>query len=367
MNWYYVDNGQQAGPVDDAALEALVASGKVKPDTLVWHEGMAAWTAYGQIVPTAVPPAGVPPVAGATPQISQPTAAGNVVCSECGRSFPPSEVIKYADKYVCGNCKPLFFQRLREGGGAGAPGTTGMATEADLLARDYEVDIGGCLSRAWELFKANAGIMIGATVLVYLVLMAANGIPYLNTVLGLLLNGPLIGGLWFFYVKKTRNQDATIGDAFSGFGPKFWQLVLTQLIPGLITGAFIILLAAIAVPTIILGNRGNGGGPSTMMWITLGVLIPLALVVMTYLNVCWMFALPLVIDKGLKFWPALELSRRVVNKHWWMTFFLVVVSGVLGIVGFICCCVGLLITGPVAFAMFNYHYQRVFGDLAPQG
>ena len=41
MNWYYVDGGQQAGPVSDPELAALVQSGKVQADTLVWREGMA--------------------------------------------------------------------------------------------------------------------------------------------------------------------------------------------------------------------------------------------------------------------------------------------------------------------------------------
>jgi len=35
MNWYYVDAGQQAGPVDDAQLEELLRSGKIQSDTLV--------------------------------------------------------------------------------------------------------------------------------------------------------------------------------------------------------------------------------------------------------------------------------------------------------------------------------------------
>jgi hypothetical protein len=33
-----------------------------------------------------------------------------------------------------------------------------------------------------------------------------------------------------------------------------------------------------------------------------------------YLTVAWVFAIPLVIDKRLEFWPAMELSRRRVNR-----------------------------------------------------
>jgi hypothetical protein len=46
MNWYYVEEGQQAGPVTQAEFDALVRSGKIRADTLVWREGMAAWQAY---------------------------------------------------------------------------------------------------------------------------------------------------------------------------------------------------------------------------------------------------------------------------------------------------------------------------------
>jgi hypothetical protein len=40
MKWYYVEAGQQAGPVDDELLAALVTSGKIQPDTLIWREGI---------------------------------------------------------------------------------------------------------------------------------------------------------------------------------------------------------------------------------------------------------------------------------------------------------------------------------------
>jgi hypothetical protein len=87
---------------------------------------------------------------------------------------------------------------------------------------------------------------------------------------------------------------------------------------------------------------------------------------MVYFQVCWLFALPLAADKGLEFWPALQLSRRMVMKHWWMTFWLTFVSGMLVLAGMLACLVGVFATGPVALAMLAAHYDRVFGRLAPQ-
>jgi membrane protease subunit (stomatin/prohibitin family) len=41
--------GQQAGPFDDAALAEQVRAGKITRETLVWSEGMADWTAAGEV------------------------------------------------------------------------------------------------------------------------------------------------------------------------------------------------------------------------------------------------------------------------------------------------------------------------------
>jgi membrane protease subunit (stomatin/prohibitin family) len=65
--WYIGVNGQQVGPLDQAGLSAQARSGALTRDTLVWSEGMAAWTAAGQVpelssvfgaVPPPLPPQG---------------------------------------------------------------------------------------------------------------------------------------------------------------------------------------------------------------------------------------------------------------------------------------------------------------------
>src|SRR3989442_405566 len=113
MNWYYVDAGQQAGPVDEAQLEALARSGKVQADTLVWHEGVANWQAYAEVKPPAAQvTTELPPVIAA---LSGGGTSGGPVCSVCRKTFAPAEVIRYGDHWVCATCKPIFFQRVHEG------------------------------------------------------------------------------------------------------------------------------------------------------------------------------------------------------------------------------------------------------------
>jgi uncharacterized RDD family membrane protein YckC len=100
MSWYYVANGQQAGPVEDAELQNLVAAGAVTRETLVWRAGMSNWLPLASAAGTAAPG---PP--------DQPSET----CLNCGRRFPPDLVIQLASGKVCGECKPLILQRMREG------------------------------------------------------------------------------------------------------------------------------------------------------------------------------------------------------------------------------------------------------------
>jgi hypothetical protein len=42
--WYYAHDGQQAGPVSALELKQLADAGKLRPDDLVWQEGMKDWS-----------------------------------------------------------------------------------------------------------------------------------------------------------------------------------------------------------------------------------------------------------------------------------------------------------------------------------
>lgn len=65
--WYYATGNQPAGPVPEAELTALLRSGKIGPQTLVWAEGMAGWVAA----------ASVPELTGVTPEVLPPPVAGH--------------------------------------------------------------------------------------------------------------------------------------------------------------------------------------------------------------------------------------------------------------------------------------------------
>ena len=63
VQFYVVLNGQQAGPYDNATMQQLVRQQMVKPDSLVWKQGMPQWAKAGEVpeVATLFAPAGPPP------------------------------------------------------------------------------------------------------------------------------------------------------------------------------------------------------------------------------------------------------------------------------------------------------------------
>ena len=123
MNWHYVEQGQQTGPVSDEQFAELVRTGKINADTLVWRDGMADWLPYKQ-AGSGLNPSG--------PSAAQPTGAtAEAVCAECLKIFPVDEMIRHGNVCICANCKPVFMQKLSEG----AQIQTGDLNYARILSR----------------------------------------------------------------------------------------------------------------------------------------------------------------------------------------------------------------------------------------
>lgn len=102
MQWYYALNDQRRGPVAPSDFEKLVAEGTIRPDTLVWHEGMANWQAYSAIAAGG---------AAAATDANDDTA----ICAVSGKRYPKREMIQYEGQWISAEHRDAYFQRLREG------------------------------------------------------------------------------------------------------------------------------------------------------------------------------------------------------------------------------------------------------------
>ncbi|NJK90534.1 MAG: DUF4190 domain-containing protein [Blastochloris sp.] len=61
--WFYARNSERIGPVDASVLRELFAAGQIRPDDLVWEEGMKDWVKAGDALPSLNQPPPEIPVA----------------------------------------------------------------------------------------------------------------------------------------------------------------------------------------------------------------------------------------------------------------------------------------------------------------
>ena len=307
MQWYYVDGPHRVGPLSETEWDALIQSGKIQPDTLVWHEGMAGWTAFAKIPP---------PMPATEPEAEE-------------------DHSEHGEEDV-GETPELYAQR--------------MAT------RDYPVNIGQCLGRAWALLRAHFWMLSGSTLFIIAIVLVFLRIPGLDFLMGFALQGVFFGGLIHVYLRLMRGDPATVSDLWIGFHPRvFRDLAMKTLISSL-ASQICFLPAAFAMPKTPLTVDQVLADPQRALSFVLA--FGVGLIVAMLLAFCWMFALPLIVDKGLPFWTAMRLSRQKVLQHPWKVGLLTVASGLASMAG-------LIFTLPISFAASLYLYEDMFAEPAP--
>lgn len=188
---------------------------------------------------------------------------------------------------------------------------------------------------------------------------------------------PLYAGPTFFFINAIRNQPARIALLFAGYSRAFGQCILFGIVQSLIImvsmiPGFAIAFFSVGWPFVVFfidAIKAGGGGPSpsfpefTLLNVIgfLGGLL-IACLPAIYLSTCWAFSLPLVVDRKMNFWSAMRLSRKVVNKHWFMVFLFSLVVGVIASSGAVVCGIGLLFTVPLGIAMYAAAYVHLFDE-----
>lgn len=294
--------------------------------------------------------------------------------------------------------KPLSaFPEFAYLGGAIASGVSPAEAPApitleEILVRDYTLDIGRCISRGWKLLTSNFGALFAPFLLLVIVAIATSGavqmvfaamgvnhLPYTTKeylspvylIFNALVLGPVLGGLYYVYLSVIRGKPAGASEVFSGF--KYFQdLFLGRLIPSLVATALMLpytIASGHQLAPIFDQLQQN---PSAMkpeeffpkIFSAMAASAPICLICLvpiTYFSVNWSFTLPLIIDKQMGFWTAMKTSWKMVHKHWFHVFGLLVLVGLINVVAFCACCIPALFTVPFTLAAYTYAYEDIFG------
>jgi hypothetical protein len=195
------------------------------------------------------------------------------------------------------------------------------AYEAQIFAVPPQLRVGHCVERSLALLKANFGLLFGAS-LIYGLVSLCQLVPGINLIYWIF-KGVFEGGLYLVFIRRIRGQPAAVGDVFAGFSIAFAQLLLAGVVSGV--------LGALGMCCCVLPG--------------------------IYFMIAWIFGVPLVVDKKLEFWSALELSRKVVTRVWFQMFGLTILAFLPFLVG-----LALLYTfgaGGSSFASANAIQQAV--------
>jgi hypothetical protein len=217
---------------------------------------------------------------------------------------------------------------------------------------DYRLILLDCLRKGWELFKAHAGMLIGAHLIVLMISMGCQAVPFVGVVASVIFSGPLFGGLYLLNLKLIRGEEVSIGDLFDGFNRCFAQLMLGQIMIMLISTISAFLFIVTVAVMIVFRSK--------IIWILGSPIAFVGLLPAIYLTVCWTFTLPLIIDKGLDFWPAMELSRKKVTQHFGPVCILVVIGLAVTALGSLFFLIGALLTLPIFIASMSHAYEDIF-------
>jgi hypothetical protein len=179
-----------------------------------------------------------------------------------------------------------------------------------------------------EVYKASAGILIPACLVALLISMFTFGI----------LAGPMLAGLMMIGLRLHDRSEPRpeIGDLFKGFD-HFGQSFL------LAVASFIAMLAATVILSVvpILGNL-------------------IALLVYGLVSLVAWFAVGLIVEKGMAFWPAiLEALGRMKAGFWAFLAFGTLISFVGGLGG-VLCGVGACLTMPLFVGAVVAAYRDIW-------
>lgn len=301
--WFYEWKGEQTGPVSGMILREKLGSGQLDADTLVWKEGMPGWVPARQANLTSTEPDSSPP------SPPHPTAITPA-------PFQP---------------RPVHFNE------------------------HYEFGFGEVLGRGWNLLKTNFWPMFGLYALVYLILSFAS-----NLIIPVFfMTFPILGGFYYYTLKKLRDEAADIETVFEGFKRRFGSLAMLSFLASLPMVIGLIPIS-IVIGFLVVNLESSPDLPVIGLSLFAGLLLLLTIVSVIVLTITWIAAI-LCLDSDLDWKTALHLSRRAYNRHPLKLTLFGIIALFLMNLGFIAFFVGVFATGAWITASYSAIYLKAFG------
>ena len=218
-----------------------------------------------------------------------------------------------------------------------------------------------CLKEGWALIKDQYWLFLG---IVFVGIFVGGAVP-------LVLIGPMMVGIYMCFFRRMRGEPVDFGLLFKGFDYFAQGLIaaLIQMIPLVVVmvPAYIIMFA------LMMTSFPRGGGSmdpdaSSRFLITFFgfelVFLVVMMVVGITVGIFFMFAFPLIADRGLSGLDATKLSIKAGKANFGGILSLLLLNFAIGLLGVLACYVGVFFIMPISLASYAVAYRRVFPEIS---
>ena len=213
------------------------------------------------------------------------------------------------------------------------PGVSGSLDDA--LAGRYSLDIGDVMREAWVMTPGMKGAFWSGAIPLYVAYMAfamVGGFLFRGSLV-LVVHDIALGALApVLFLGLIAMGIRRAGGLRVGFDTTFGSFGLAA--PAFLAGLLSTVLTSIGMILVLPG---------------------------IYLAIAYCMTMPLIVDRNLSPWDALETSRKAVGKRWFQYFGLLFMVGLLVGLSAIPLGIGLIWTAPWAVNVVGVAYRRTFG------
>ncbi len=218
------------------------------------------------------------------------------------------------------------------------------------ISGNYSLEIGEVLSEAWARTK-GAKIPINAAACIFSIITTAimltigysffeliskgeNSGSFFSSLIASFILGviltilyiPMFGGLLMMGVKRAVNAPLQVGEILAHFS-KIIPLILLVIVSNLFIqiGYFLFFIPGV------------------------------------YLAIAYSMSTPLILDKNMSFWTAMETSRKAVTRKWFQMFGLIIILSIINFIAALPLLIGLFWTMPMSLIAIGIVYRNMFG------
>ena len=225
---------------------------------------------------------------------------------------------------------------------------SGGSLEAGIQG-DYSVELSDILSESWQKTKGVKRYILGAGILMYIIAFVAIGVVSAITmvaigadpespgaaailvqlvlqILFMALILPFSAGIFVMCLKQIQGVQPEFSDLFSCFNKT-----------GKLLGCMVLMYIMIIIGYVLLVIPG------------------------IYLSFAYALAIPLIVDRDMGPWEALETSRKAITKHWLSVFLFFIVLTIIVMISMLPVMIGLIWSVPLMAIAMAMLYRDVFG------